>query len=474
MALVSKAAVATHHDEECWESSLLPPRRALPARTLTSIEARRVPSPVKAITKASCQIAGKERKRKSASAASPTKAIGVVEGRPAAPEQEKMARLLSLEMKNFKCFEERTLSFEGDECSCIVGPNSSGKSSILDAIKFVTLQPVRSIRHLVRRCRPAILHCCVTAVFETESAGKVTLQRRVILDSPKEHRVTYAVAAHGSPLGDLSEAKYTSWIEKVLCWKEDAVIMSQFSLIEKSSVTELLGKLPKLLDKLEADGEIRPPMLKRRSAVGQQSNPVSSVTGIRTAAEAWVGRRLDELYCELSRQPLDELFQTWGDGGQACLRRLPDGSFTIFVSERRGLAALGYGSPLESLSDGDRDLCALALLLTLPGLRSGSGGLQDVLPPLVVLDEPDSRLDKRGACCLQRLLSGPGRPAQCLLTSLNNHHAFNDVAHAIVLPEVVTQSLDHDEADKDDPYGDARPRGRTGIAAASVEGSMDA
>jgi len=434
-------------EEESWESSLLPPRRRLA---------------VKAGMMAAAPASGRAR----VTAAALTCVEGTV------PEQGRRARLLNLEMKNFKCFDERTISFEGHTCSCVVGTNSSGKSSVLDAIKFVTLRPVKHIRGLVRRCRPAVLHCCVTADFETESLGKVTLQRSLILDSPKEHSVTYAIAANGNPLKEVPESKYASWVEKALCWKDDDVIMNQFSLIEQSSVTQLLAKLPKLLDKLEAEAEVRPPMLKRQCKGVKPPNSGSCIPSVRTTAEAWVGRRLDELYCELSREPLDEHFETWGDGGQACLRRLDDGSYTIFVSQRRGLAALGFGSPLESVSDGDRDLCALALLLTLPALSRGSAGLQDVLPPLVILDEPDSRLDKRGACCLQQLLSGPRRPSQALLMSLNNHRAFKDVPGIIVLPEVVAQPWalgGTNDDDEDDPYGDARPRKRAVVTAAVAQ-----
>jgi len=262
---------------------------------------------------------------------------------------------------------------------------------------------------------------------------------------------------------DMMESEYASWIEKMLCWKEHDVVLNQFSLIEHNSVTQLLARLPHALDELEADGDVRRPMLKRRCISTELSGSESRVTGIRTTAEAWVGRRLDELYRELSREPLDAQYQTWGEGGQACLRRLPDGSFTIFVSQQRGLAALGKGTPLESISDGDRDLCALALLLILPGLTSGSAGLQDVLPPLVIMDEPDSRLDKRGACCLQRLLSEPGRPAQCVVMSLNNHRAFTELQATVELPEMVTESQvsGDDPAEEDDPYGDSQPRGRS-------------
>jgi len=303
----------------------------------------------------------------------------------------------------------------------------------------------------------------VTAVFETEVLGKVTLRRSVILDTPKEHRVISAVSACGSPLKTLPESKYASWIERVIGWKADDVILSQFGFIEQFSVAKLLARLPKALDQLQEDADVRPPMLKRRSIAGQPSTVASRVTAIRTTAEAWAGRRLDEIYRELSREPLDEHYETWSDGGQACLRRLQDGSFTIWVSRQRGLAALGKGVPLESLSDGDRDLCALALLLTLPGLKNGSAGLQDSLPPVVILDEPDSRLDKRGAMCLRRFLSGIAQPAFCLLTSLNNHKAFTDLKDAVVLPELADTPLPPGDGDGDeeDPYGDVRPHRRS-------------
>lgn len=292
------------------------------------------------------------------------------------------------------------------------------------------------------------------------------LRREVILDSATEHRVTHAAAQcptnkRRPVMKDMPELEYASWIEKTVCWRDSDVVVNQFSLIEQSSVTQLLAKLPHALDQLEAEGDARPPMLKRRCTGGESRGTESRVTGIRTTAEAWVGRRLDDFYRELSRAPLDADFQSWGEGGQACLRRLEDGSFTIFVSEQRGLAALGYGSPLESVSDGDRDLCALALLLIFPGLTSGSAGLQDVLPSLVILDEPDSRLDRRGACCLQRLLSGPGRPAQCVLMSLNNHKGFTNTPGSIELSEVVQPQMPDNCEDDGDPYGDRLVRRRS-------------
>jgi energy-coupling factor transporter ATP-binding protein EcfA2 len=360
---------------------------------------------------------------------------------------------------NFKCYEIKEISFDNSSCMCIIGPNSSGKSTILDAVKFVTLHPDCSkVRGLVRRCHPPILKCTVTAVFEVSKVGQLTLQREVILDSPKQHRVTYAVAVGERPLRDLEEANYAAWIEKLLRWGEDSVIVSQFSLMEQSSVTQLLSQLSQALDRFEEAAQGNPPVMKRQM-VRKSSSPTFHATGARAKAEAWVGRRLDEIYRELSREPLDEVFRTWGEGGQACLRRLHDGSFTIFTSVKRGLAASGYGSPLESISDGDRDLCALALLLTLPALSFESMELQDALPPMIILDGCDSRLDRRAASCLWRFLSRTGQPVQCMLLSLNNHGAFNDQSGAIVLPELPKQSFHKDDADSiDDPYGDVRHR----------------
>lgn len=416
-------------EEDTWESALLPARRVLPARARSVIRGSAIP------------VAPKAAVRPKAAACAPE-------------DGPREARLVSLHMRNFKCFEDKTVSFEHGACLCVVGPNSSGKSSILDAIKFVTLQESsKNIRGFVRRCRPAVSKCIVSATFEVLRLGKVVLERQVILDGPKEHRVTYAVALEERPLRELSETKYAAWLEKLLFYNEIDVVLNQFSLMEGSSVTQLLAKLANVLHELQADTGSSAPRLKRR-AVGQSSKPIARNAGVE--AEAWVARRLDEIYRELSRDALDEHFETWGDGGQASLRRLQDGSFTILVSRKRGLAATGYGSPLEELSDGDRDLCALALLLILPALRHFSGGLQSALPPLVMLDEPDSRLDKRGACCLWRLLSGPQRPGLCLLTSLNNHQAFTKIPDSIELPELVDQPQATGDAsgEEDDPYGD--------------------
>ncbi len=119
--------------------------------------------------------------------------------------------------------------------------------------------------------------------------------------------------------------------------------------------------------------------------------------------------------------------QEWGEGGEAKLRRLPDGSFDLLTSAKRGGASSGYGTSLNSLSDGARlevcskiienrfcmfpphrgtsirhnhesllwsailccpcrDVCALSMLFILPGFISG---MQDAPLPFVVLDEPE-------------------------------------------------------------------------------------
>lgn len=365
--------------------------------------------------------------------------------RPHAPNREEggsKAQLLSLQMTDFKCFGEKFIEFKAGDCTCIVGPNSSGKSSIVDAIKFLVLHPdSRQPRSLVRRCRPAVSRCCVSAVFETEQEGKVVLRREVYLEGPTEHRLTFAMQVDDEPLEELTEARYAAGVENLLGQRDGNIFLEQFSLMRENDAKNLLKILPQALEQYNMGSTPRPPMLKR-SKSSNLSSTSSGLTNTRTNVEAWVSRRLDEIYRELSKEPLDENFETWSDGGQACLRRLQDGSFTIFVSRRRGLAALGHGSPLESLSDGDRDLCALALLLTLTRLKNASlngEGLTDAFPDFVILDDPDSRLDKRAACCLLQLLSGPSRPKQCLITSLNNHKAFASQPTAVVLPELAIE-----------------------------------
>ena len=160
---------------------------------------------------------------------------------------------------------------------------------------------------------------------------------------------------------------------------------------------------------LNEEGNASGSLLKRRCSKGSVR---SGAAGAR--AEAWLTRRIDEVYRELTREPKDDSFEEWGEGGEAKLRRLPDGSFDLLTSQRRGGASSGCGTSLNSLSDGARDICALCMLFVLPGFISG---MQDALAPFMVLDEPDSRLDKRHASALRRFLQRPDGPKQCLWLS---------------------------------------------------------
>jgi len=232
----------------------------------------------------------------------------------------------------------------------------------------------------------------------------------------------------------VSRASYAAWIAEALLWADGGLLLRQFGLIRESSAAELLRQLPGMLDKLQSQAEATgggsaPSLLKRRGSGTQlprrrEARAEGLVTSA-VAAEAWVARRVDEVFRELTRRPLDEDMEEWGDGGQACLRRAENGAFALFVSEQRGAAASGYGKELPRLSDGLRDVCALALGLALPGLPAG---LRDSLPPFVVLDEPDSHMDKQHARALLRFLSGSKGPQHCILLSLNNHAAFDDCA----------------------------------------------
>merc|ERR1711904_220284 len=107
-----------------------------------------------------------------------------------------------------------------------------------------------------------------------------------------------------------------------------------------------------------------------------------------------------------TQQPLDGSMESWADGGQAVLRKLPEGSFTINVSKERGHAAAGKGVALDSLSEGERDICAITLLLASLGAMKGKVSGSE-LPAFVLLDEPDARLDKRHAKALWNFLAGP-------------------------------------------------------------------
>lgn len=325
---------------------------------------------------------------------------------------------------------------------------------------------------LVRRGSPQ-QRAEVTAHFEAEGLGIVTLRREVRLlgatgvgiggDSERERTCDTALqiessywigcvtsAAPHAGLRRVSAEDYSAWVSESLRWTASGeALLPQFALLADCAAERLLAQLPEALRQAGASGA-PPPLLKRRSRIGwqqqrpspqkqqaqaepqaaAQAQPLASL-----ATEAWAARRIDEIFRELTREPLDEDFEEWGEGGQACLRRLSGGAaasegFDLLLSRRRGVAACGYGTPLAEASDGERDLCALALLLTLAGLRVGlHAGLADsFLPAFVALDEPDSRLDKRHAKALHRFLNGPQGPKQCMLLSLDNHGALGGAA----------------------------------------------
>lgn len=345
------------------------------------------------------------------------------------------ARLLSLELKDFKCFKRKLLNFDdaAQGLSCLIGANSTGKSGILDALRFVLLRRVgRSPVDFLRRSRPAPIFARVTARFrcaplEGEDSGAgvvITLAREVRPDVSRGQKAfstfCWLSKTSGEQLQLVEEPNYKSCLHRVLRWGDGDLLLPQFSLVEYLSAERLLRQLPGELARLEGCMPAAP-LLKRRSAKTPEKQLPHALAAGASRAEAWLARRVDEIYRELTREPLDEKMEDWGEGGQACLRRLPDGTFDLLTSARRGAAACGYGTPLSGLSDGAKDICALSLLLALPGMLAG---LQDLGSPFVVLDEPDSRLDKRHACALHRFLSGPSGPKQCIWMSLGNHSAF--------------------------------------------------
>eukprot|EP00931_Biecheleriopsis_adriatica_P028533 TRINITY_DN1700_c0_g1_i1.p1 TRINITY_DN1700_c0_g1~~TRINITY_DN1700_c0_g1_i1.p1 ORF type:complete len:757 (-),score=189.13 TRINITY_DN1700_c0_g1_i1:51-2273(-) len=344
------------------------------------------------------------------------------------------ARLLCLELHDFKSFRRKTLNFDDSQALlCLIGANSSGKSALLDALRFVLLRQCdRSPRSFIRRGKPVCSAARVLVRFSCESVaggagGTVSLVREVQQDreatGPKAKdafKIAHWVSHGDSGSREVSEEGYRAWLARALRLADGDLLLPQFGLAEGHGASKLLAQLPAALEKLGADSAVSGPLLKRRTAKTPERQ-ASTPGGSAARAEAWLARRVDEIYRELSREPLDDKMEEWGEGGQACLRRLDDGSFDLLTSTQRGAAACGYGTSLGSLSDGDRDICALSLLFALPGLSSG---LQDSLPPLVVLDEPDSRLDKRHACALRRFLAGPSGPKQCLWMSLNNHAAL--------------------------------------------------
>jgi len=275
------------------------------------------------------------------------------------------------------------------------------------------------MRSLVRRSMSLCTRARVRANFECECNGKVSLERIIRVNKTGCDCVLRIFAPGMLEFQQVPEESYSAWLS-ALCWLEGDLILPQFGLLESRTAAQLLALLPDALEQLPGE-DTGAPLLKRRSTQQRQSSQLT----VRLTAEACVARRFNEIYRELTREPLDDSLEKWSEGNQGLLRRLEGGSFSLWVSEQPGAVACGLGVPLSSLSDGDQDVCALALLLALPGLL---GDVQGMLP-FVVLDEPDSRLDKRHASALWRFLAGSQGPKQCLIMSLNNFSAFDDVPH---------------------------------------------
>ena len=76
--------------------------------------------------------------------------------------------------------------------------------------------------------------------------------------------------------------------------------------------------------------------------------------------------------------------EEWGEGGEAKLRRLPDGSFDLLTSAKRGGASSGYGTSLNSLSDGARLGLLDAWLAFLPSWIPGGSNTESFVIILLV------------------------------------------------------------------------------------------
>lgn len=373
------------------------------------------------------------------------------------------AHIVNIELENFKHFRKKKL-VALTEPVCIVGNNSSGKTSILDALRFLLLRDGDTLEGLKRLIPHASSQATarVTGRFNCQGFGQILLRREVQLCcASKQLDCGYWAAATSSfgeqqtscdidedfvrvsenELHRITAGSYAEWITHGIGWTQGDLVLPQFGLQQNKSAEQLLAHLPMLFAQLPTDPSTASSLVKRRSgrrsAAGATSgNSKGLLGGVRASAELWLARRVDEVYRELTREPLDERMEQWGEGGQASLRRVHDDAggdqFVLFVSEHRGAAAAGYGTPLTSLSDGAHDVCALALLLTLPGLLAG---LRDTPPPFVALDEGEARLDKRHACALWRFLSGPLGPPQSLLLCLNNHGAYTSHATRLDIDE---------------------------------------
>lgn len=83
------------------------------------------------------------------------------------------ASLLSLDLHDFKSFKRRQFQLEGRSLSCAVGCNSSGKSAVLDALRFALgRQCDRNLRDYIRRGKPMTSNARVTLQFRYEQEAE--------------------------------------------------------------------------------------------------------------------------------------------------------------------------------------------------------------------------------------------------------------------------------------------------------------
>lgn len=76
--------------------------------------------------------------------------------------------LKTLELQDFKSFKRRHFKLE-KSLSCFIGCNSSGKSAVLDALRFVLARCDRNLRSYIRRGKPFSSAARVTAHFGYEA-----------------------------------------------------------------------------------------------------------------------------------------------------------------------------------------------------------------------------------------------------------------------------------------------------------------
>lgn len=83
------------------------------------------------------------------------------------------ASLLSLDLHDFKSFKRRQFQLEGRSLSCVVGCNSSGKSAVLDALRFALgRQCDRNLRDYIRRGKPMTSNARVSVQFRYEQEAE--------------------------------------------------------------------------------------------------------------------------------------------------------------------------------------------------------------------------------------------------------------------------------------------------------------